>query len=101
MALAVEDEAEEVVEEVVVDSKILMGVDQAIIKDAVLVEGEEVDQTIIIHQQYLMESNRYTVFAFITQEMAAAAMVTRAGGAFINRALNLQVSQISQEMESA
>jgi hypothetical protein len=85
VALAVEGEAEEVAVEVVVDSNILMGVDQAIIKGAVVVmvvavvEGEEEDQTSTIHQRFLTESNHYTVSAFITQEMAAAAMATHAG----------------------
>jgi hypothetical protein len=86
VALAVEGEAEEVAVEVVVDSNILMGVDQAIIKDAVVlmvVVVEEEDQTSIIHQRCLMESNHYTVSAFITQEMAAAAMATHAGIDFI------------------
>lgn len=95
MALAVEGEAEEVAVEVVVDSNILMGVDQAIIKDAVVlmvvVEGEEEDQTSIIHQRCLMESNHYTVSAFITQEMAAVAMATHAGIDFIIGLLNVSL----------
>ena len=97
MALAVEGEAEEVAVEVVVDSNILMGVDQAIIKDAVVlmvVVVEEEDQTSIIHQRCLMESNHYTVSAFITQEMAAAAMATHAGIDFIIGLLNVSLRSL-------
>ena len=96
MALAVEGEAEEVAVEVVVDSNILMGVDQAIIKDVVvlMVVVEEEDQTSIIHQRCLMESNHYTVSAFITQEMAAAAMATHAGIDFIIGLLNVSLRSL-------
>lgn len=97
MALAVEGEAEEVAVEVVVDSNILMGVDQAIIKDAVVlmvVVVEEEDQTSIIHQRCLMESNHYTVSAFITQEMAAAAMATHAGIDYIIGLLNVSLRSL-------
>lgn len=97
MALAVEGEAEEVAVEVVVDSNILMGVDQAIIKDAVVlmvVVVEEEDQTSIIHQRCLMESNHYTVSVFITQEMAAAAMATHAGIGFIIGLLNVSLRSL-------